>query len=745
MTLLTRNAHGLQQLTVSNSVLGQLLQLLQQWTIQHPGSLLLTEQSLGNQRSFELAIAQEEAEHENAESDGLGHGSPLNVERWAAAEALEQRVSQQSPPDASGWSSPGFALLLSPEFCLLLQGAIAQDVAPGLERLGHSHPVQADLALEQAFTRDSNHRQALEARWEQGVAPEINRLSPSPAPGLAPGLAPDSTPGSTPDPTPDPTQQITLGLTFEPGAIAPFVEQLLVQSIVQPMAAESSLALQTWLAHPPKANSPEHQSRFTLLLLQQLTAGTGQAAAPGKKPLSPPAAHPSALQRPEQPGPWSVPEVLGPETPEPANRRVDPENADLLLPIPTETGDESKTLAPIALKAGELSSGAAAARIRELTQELQQAWEVAHGAERAKAEFLAMMSHELRTPLTCVIGMSATMLRWSFGDLSDRQREYLQTIYDSGEHLLQLIESILDFSQAESGQARLQMRHVSISRLVSYCLLLFQESAEENGLNLRAFVQLTADEDEFVADPQRLRQILINLLDNAIKFTPAGGEVALRVQIQEDGMLFEVSDTGIGIEPIQQSRLFEKFQQLEASHRRRYQGSGLGLALTKHQVDLHRGTIELKSLPGKGSTFSVWLPAQQLPAPLSAQKPQGTVVLLEDEEQSAALICELLTASGFKVVWLVESSTALEQIMELQPLAAIVDLEIQGGSGDEIIRHIRQGALAHPPKMIALSSFEGNEAEFPQPSDPMFRADAYLFRPIQAEAFVARLQSLICS
>ncbi|NJN31311.1 MAG: hypothetical protein HC824_13455 [Synechococcales cyanobacterium RM1_1_8] len=227
-------------------------------------------------------------------------------------------------------------------------------------------------------------------------------------------------------------------------------------------------------------------------------------------------------------------------------------------------------------------------RIQELTAELQKAWETAHAAEQAKGEFLAMMSHELRTPLTCVIGMSATLLRWSFGPLNDRQREYLQSIYDSGEHLLQLIESILDFSQAESGQARLNVRHFSVRRLANYCVQLFQEAAEQAGITLKTVISLTPEEDDFVVDPQRIRQILINLLDNAIKFTNEGGEVTLQVDAQRGGILFQIIDTGIGIDPRQQPLLFQQFQQLEDSHRRRYQGSGLGLALAKHQVDLHR-------------------------------------------------------------------------------------------------------------------------------------------------------------
>ncbi len=697
MTLFTRNPIGLQTLNVSSVAHGRLVQLLQQWAGQLQGSLLVTEQILLSPQVSVVGVAlQGEAEYEDAESDGLGHGSQFNLERLAAAEALEHPQIESSADD-------GFSLVLSEGFCLLLQSGAS---LAGLERLASCSPSNGDVGLQNALEQDPSRQQDLGGR-------EAGDISSAPHSRLT-----------------------TLGLTFEPELIEEFVRELLEQ----PVGEVYRQQLQTWLGRVKHVNSPELQSRFTLLLLQQLTTSEGlqeQEEQRGSRPTSLVDASDydeslPAVQRSQSPADSSVLEkiagVLSLESRSEKSR-------ELLF---SDIADSATNLQPM-----EQPSISAAVRIQELTRELQQAWETAHAAEQAKAEFLAMMSHELRTPLTCVIGMSATMLRWSFGDLSDRQREYLQSIYDSGEHLLQLIESILDFSQAESGQARLQMRSFSLRRLVHYCVQLFQEVAEQSDIRLRTLVQLTAEEDEFVADPQRLRQILINLLDNAIKFTPAGGEVFLQVTSQNNGVLFQVSDTGIGIEPLQQSLLFQKFQQLDKTHQRRYEGSGLGLALTKHQVDLHRGTIELESLPGKGSTFSVWLPAQRIPSPVSADKPQGTVVLLEDDDQSAALICELLTASGFKVVWLVESSTALEQILELQPLAAIVDLEIQGGSGDEIIRHIHQAAFERQPKIIALASVRGEKAEFPMPEDPMHQADAYLFRPIQAEAFVARLQSLI--
>ncbi len=379
-------------------------------------------------------------------------------------------------------------------------------------------------------------------------------------------------------------------------------------------------------------------------------------------------------------------------------------------------------------------------RQTELLPELQEAWDAVRTAERAKEEFMALMSHELRTPLTCVIGMSATMLRWSFGPLSDRQRNCLQTIHDSGNHLMQIIDSILELSQAASGKTALNIHPLSLRHTIKYCVQLFQETAFERGIELRTSSSLVTPEDDvFIGDVQRLRQILINLLDNAIKFTEIGGTVRVRISREDRALLLRVEDTGIGIDQRDRDRLFQTFQQLEASHRRRFGGTGLGLALTKQLVDLHGGKIEIESNPGQGSRFVVWLPEQAIPPrPHKAPIPQGEVVLLEEDESSATLICELLTAAGYKVFWLVDSSTALEQIQMLHPVAVIVNLQFQGSSGEELVRHVRQIALAPIPRIIGLLPREVvgiSAATVPEPGG----VDAYVFTPFHPEELVAQL------
>jgi two-component system, sensor histidine kinase and response regulator len=384
-------------------------------------------------------------------------------------------------------------------------------------------------------------------------------------------------------------------------------------------------------------------------------------------------------------------------------------------------------------------------RVAERTQALAESLAATQSANRVKSDFLATMSHELRTPLTCVIGMSATLLRWSLGPLNDKQRSYLKTIHDSGEHLLELINDILDFSQVESGKTVLQMSEFSLSQLTRQCLQVFREKARAGNIDLKIQISVSAERDRFTADQRRVRQILFNLLANAIKFTPEGGTVTLRVWVESKTAVFQVEDTGIGIPAEQQPQLFQKFQQLDMSYKRRYEGAGLGLALTKQLVDLHHGWLSVESAEGKGSVFTVEIPAQELNAEevegdsTSRSSPSaGRVVLIEDDEDSAALVCDLLTAAGYQVVWMIEPSTAVEQIQFLQPTAVITALEMSGMNGLDIVRRIRQHPVMQHIKVLALTHQSAAESH-----DQDVGADAYLSRPIDPGHLLHKVAALI--
>ncbi|MFO5491595.1 MAG: ATP-binding protein, partial [Cuspidothrix sp.] len=249
-------------------------------------------------------------------------------------------------------------------------------------------------------------------------------------------------------------------------------------------------------------------------------------------------------------------------------------------------------------------------RVIERTIALREALIAAEAASRIKSEFLATISHELLTPLTYVIGMSSTLLSWPLGELSTRQRNYLQTIHDSGEHLLAMINDILDLSQIEAGKTVLHISDFSLIKTGQNILESLKEKANSQKLTLQLDLQINPTQDNFTADVHRVEQILWNLLTNAIKFTPEDGTVTLRIWIEDNTAILQIEDTGIGIPEEKLPLLFEKFQQLDTPYRRRYEGTGLGLALTKQLVELHRGRIEVESTMGIGSIFTVWIPKQ---------------------------------------------------------------------------------------------------------------------------------------
>ena len=227
-------------------------------------------------------------------------------------------------------------------------------------------------------------------------------------------------------------------------------------------------------------------------------------------------------------------------------------------------------------------------------------------ASRVKSEFLATMSHELRTPLNAIIGFSEALKDGQMGPLTPDQHEYIGDIYTSGEHLLSLINDILDLSKVESGMMTLELEPIELQALLQNSLSMVKEKAMQHHLKLTL---LAAPElPELVADPRKLKQIVFNLLSNAVKFTPDGGSVTLAAQ-QVAGMLeLSVTDTGIGISQEDQARLFQPFSQIDSSLSRHHQGTGLGLVMVKRLAELHGGSAGLTSAPGQGARFWVRIP-----------------------------------------------------------------------------------------------------------------------------------------
>jgi signal transduction histidine kinase len=227
-------------------------------------------------------------------------------------------------------------------------------------------------------------------------------------------------------------------------------------------------------------------------------------------------------------------------------------------------------------------------------------------ANKHKSDFLANMSHELRTPLNAIIGFSEVLIERMFGEVNEKQADYLKDIHESGKHLLSLINDILDLSKIEAGRMDLEMSRFDLPSALSNAMTLVRERAQRHGIALG--LEVDPRLGEFEADERKVKQILVNLLSNAVKFTPDGGRVDVSAKLDTDKVEIAVKDTGIGIAPEDHAAVFEEFKQVGRDYTRKAEGTGLGLALTKRFVELHGGAIRLQSTPGKGSTFTITLP-----------------------------------------------------------------------------------------------------------------------------------------
>jgi two-component system cell cycle sensor histidine kinase PleC len=259
-------------------------------------------------------------------------------------------------------------------------------------------------------------------------------------------------------------------------------------------------------------------------------------------------------------------------------------------------------------------------QLSELARKYENEKVRAEGANQAKSEFLANMSHELRTPLNAINGFSEIMVAEMYGSLGDsRYRDYARDIHNSGQHLLALINDILDMSKIEAGKMNLRFEPVALEDVAEDALRLVRNRAESAGLSLRLDF---ADLPDVEADYRAIKQVLLNLLSNAIKFTPRGGVITIHAERREDPLgervRMSVHDTGIGIPPEDLVRLARPFEQIESQHAKTQQGTGLGLALTKSLVEMHGGLLDLRSTPGQGTTASFSLPVRQVSAALAA-------------------------------------------------------------------------------------------------------------------------------
>ncbi len=372
--------------------------------------------------------------------------------------------------------------------------------------------------------------------------------------------------------------------------------------------------------------------------------------------------------------------------------------------------------------------------LKQVETELQQANErleltnsQLQQATRLKDEFLATMSHELRTPLNAILGMSEALQEKVFGSLNPRQIKSISTIEKSGEHLLSLINDILDVSKIAAGKLALNITEVSLVDLCKSSLAFIKQKAFEKQIQLDT--HFPANLAKIFVDERRMRQVLINLLNNAVKFTPNGGLVTLSISVKsaavchqtaDYSLCFDISDTGIGIAKDDIAKLFQPFIQVDSNLNRKYQGTGLGLVLVKQIVELHGGSVSIASEVGKGSCFSIMLPQTDLnslggsialhpseftPIDIPANIPTAPLILLaEDNELNIHTFSSYLIAKGYQVIVANNGHEAIAMYQSQQPDLILMDVQMPNLDGIAAIEYIRQQSTQIQPPIIALTA-----------------------------------------
>ena len=370
-------------------------------------------------------------------------------------------------------------------------------------------------------------------------------------------------------------------------------------------------------------------------------------------------------------------------------------------------------------------------------------------ATKLKDEFLASMSHELRTPLNAILGLSEALLEEVYGDLTERQAGTLTTINNSGKHLLALINDILDLAKIESGEEKLNLACVELPSLCNVSLEFVREQANLKNIQLEADIATVLGCVEL--DERRIKQVLINLLTNAVKFTLDGGKVSLKVwgNAEEEQIIFQVIDTGIGIKTEDMDKLFQSFVQIESSLSRRYEGTGLGLALVKNIIELHGGSISVKSEMEKGSEFTIILPWRKLTKPnseldianetttLATNYSSALILLAEDNEANILMMSDYLISKGYQLIFAHNGLEAVHLVKDKHPDLILMDIQMPDMDGLEATRRIKQDSSLAKIPIIALTALT-----MPGDREKCFAAgvNEYLTKPVNLKKLVNSIE-----
>jgi len=392
-------------------------------------------------------------------------------------------------------------------------------------------------------------------------------------------------------------------------------------------------------------------------------------------------------------------------------------------------------IAILQLLADQISVGIDNARSYNIAQ---QAVEEMREVDRLKSQFLANMSHELRTPLNSIIGFARVILKGIDGPTTELQQQDLTAIFNSGQHLLGLINDILDLSRIEAGKMELTLDEVNIIDLISSVMSTAAGLVKDKPIKL---VSAVAEELPMVkADAMRIRQVLINFLSNAAKFTDEG-EILVKADLVEtekgqQEVIVRVIDSGPGIAKEDQTKLFQRFSQVDASLTRKVGGSGLGLSICNHLIQMHNGQIGVQSSPGEGSTFYFSLPIAQKTPKTSGKGTERVILAIDDDPQIIRLYERYLEPKGFQVIGLSDPSKARERVEQLNPFAITLDIMMPGYDGWQVLTELKSSPETRDIPVVVCSIVEDEEKGF------SLGAADYLVKPIHEDDLITSLDRL---
>jgi len=362
--------------------------------------------------------------------------------------------------------------------------------------------------------------------------------------------------------------------------------------------------------------------------------------------------------------------------------------------------------------------------------------------DRLKSQFLANMSHELRTPLNSVIGFSEVLIDGLLGEMPPERKECVENIYASGEHLMALINDILDLSKIEAGRMELSLETFEVEELIQNVRKTVAPMIEEKSQILT--IEVAEGLPPLNADRVRVRQVLLNLLSNAHKFTPTGNEITLSCRMADSAtVLFSVDDTGVGIKPEDQELIFEEFRQADGTATREVEGTGLGLTISKRLIEMHGGTIWLESTYGEGTTFSFLLPlngptpeTQDAEDALTTAELNRKVLIVEDDRQFSNLLSLYLRREGYNPIQHYEGQGVLEQARSLRPALITLDVMLPGEDGWETLQKLKSDPETRDIPVLVISALRNSELAL------SLGAADYLVKPVDRDALHTVLSRL---